>query len=83
MLNYFVGHAEDSAHTDRLYAALKAFKYLFRFIVQSRVLHLRWVQFLECALKIGPQIGFEILIDLVLDLTMKNFTSVFGQMDLQ
>ncbi|XP_043103667.1 dedicator of cytokinesis protein 5 [Puntigrus tetrazona] len=41
VLNYFVGHAEDPAHTERLYAALKAFKYLFRFIVQSRVLHLR------------------------------------------
>uniref|UniRef100_A0A673HQM3 Dedicator of cytokinesis protein 5-like n=1 Tax=Sinocyclocheilus rhinocerous TaxID=307959 RepID=A0A673HQM3_9TELE len=43
VLNYFVGHAEDSAHTERLYAALKAFKYLFHFIVQSRILYLRWV----------------------------------------
>ncbi|NP_001103482.1 dedicator of cytokinesis protein 5 [Danio rerio] len=42
VLNYFVGHAEDSTHTERLYAALKAFKYLFRFIVQSRVLYLRF-----------------------------------------
>uniref|UniRef100_A0A673HQC8 Dedicator of cytokinesis protein 5-like n=1 Tax=Sinocyclocheilus rhinocerous TaxID=307959 RepID=A0A673HQC8_9TELE len=41
VLNYFVGHAEDSAHTERLYAALKAFKYLFHFIVQSRILYLR------------------------------------------
>uniref|UniRef100_A0A671KNB0 Dedicator of cytokinesis protein 5-like n=1 Tax=Sinocyclocheilus anshuiensis TaxID=1608454 RepID=A0A671KNB0_9TELE len=40
VLNYFVGHAEDSAHTERLYAALKAFKYLFHFIVQSRILYL-------------------------------------------
>uniref|UniRef100_A0A671TDB2 Dedicator of cytokinesis protein 5-like n=1 Tax=Sinocyclocheilus anshuiensis TaxID=1608454 RepID=A0A671TDB2_9TELE len=43
VFNYFVGHAEDSAHTERLYAALKAFKYLFHFIVQSRILYLRWV----------------------------------------
>uniref|UniRef100_A0A671KPP9 Dedicator of cytokinesis protein 5-like n=1 Tax=Sinocyclocheilus anshuiensis TaxID=1608454 RepID=A0A671KPP9_9TELE len=42
VLNYFVGHAEDSAHTERLYAALKAFKYLFHFIVQSRILYLRF-----------------------------------------
>uniref|UniRef100_A0A672PIH3 Dedicator of cytokinesis protein 5-like n=1 Tax=Sinocyclocheilus grahami TaxID=75366 RepID=A0A672PIH3_SINGR len=40
VLNYFVGHAEDPAHTERLYAALKAFKYLFHFIVQSRILYL-------------------------------------------
>uniref|UniRef100_A0A8C1H256 Dedicator of cytokinesis 5 n=1 Tax=Cyprinus carpio carpio TaxID=630221 RepID=A0A8C1H256_CYPCA len=43
VLNYFVGHAEDPAHTERLYAALKTFKYLFHFIVQSRILYLRWV----------------------------------------
>uniref|UniRef100_A0A8C1AIZ7 Dedicator of cytokinesis 5 n=1 Tax=Cyprinus carpio carpio TaxID=630221 RepID=A0A8C1AIZ7_CYPCA len=43
VLNYFVGHAENPAHTERLYAALKAFKYLFCFIVQSRILYLRWV----------------------------------------
>uniref|UniRef100_A0A672PQR9 Dedicator of cytokinesis protein 5-like n=1 Tax=Sinocyclocheilus grahami TaxID=75366 RepID=A0A672PQR9_SINGR len=42
VLNYFVGHAEDPAHTERLYAALKAFKYLFHFIVQSRILYLRF-----------------------------------------
>uniref|UniRef100_A0A671KLM9 Dedicator of cytokinesis protein 5-like n=1 Tax=Sinocyclocheilus anshuiensis TaxID=1608454 RepID=A0A671KLM9_9TELE len=48
VLNYFVGHAEDSAHTERLYAALKAFKYLFHFIVQSRILYLRWVLFPLC-----------------------------------
>uniref|UniRef100_A0A8C2ASL7 Dedicator of cytokinesis 5 n=1 Tax=Cyprinus carpio TaxID=7962 RepID=A0A8C2ASL7_CYPCA len=40
VLNYFVGHAEDPAHTERLYAALKTFKYLFHFIVQSRILYL-------------------------------------------
>uniref|UniRef100_A0A672PQV2 Dedicator of cytokinesis protein 5-like n=1 Tax=Sinocyclocheilus grahami TaxID=75366 RepID=A0A672PQV2_SINGR len=49
VLNYFVGHAEDPAHTERLYAALKAFKYLFHFIVQSRILYLRWKTFvLNC-----------------------------------
>ncbi|KAG5840634.1 hypothetical protein ANANG_G00190820 [Anguilla anguilla] len=42
VLNYYVGHAEDSALTERLYSALKALKYLFRFIVQSRVLYLRF-----------------------------------------
>uniref|UniRef100_A0A8C2AV51 Dedicator of cytokinesis 5 n=1 Tax=Cyprinus carpio TaxID=7962 RepID=A0A8C2AV51_CYPCA len=42
VLNYFVGHAEDPAHTERLYAALKTFKYLFHFIVQSRILYLRF-----------------------------------------
>uniref|UniRef100_A0A8C2AV17 Dedicator of cytokinesis 5 n=1 Tax=Cyprinus carpio TaxID=7962 RepID=A0A8C2AV17_CYPCA len=42
VLNYFVGHAENPAHTERLYAALKAFKYLFCFIVQSRILYLRF-----------------------------------------
>ncbi|TRY86430.1 hypothetical protein DNTS_004205 [Danionella cerebrum] len=42
VLNYFVGHAEDPSHTETLYAALKAFKYLFRFIVQSRILYLRF-----------------------------------------
>ncbi|XP_030630565.1 dedicator of cytokinesis protein 5 [Chanos chanos] len=42
VLNNYVGHAEDPGLTERLYAALKAFKYLFRFIVQSRVLYLRF-----------------------------------------
>lgn len=42
MLNYYVGHAEEPGLTERLYAALKALKYLFRFIVQSRVLYLRY-----------------------------------------
>ncbi|XP_075881740.1 dedicator of cytokinesis protein 5 [Nelusetta ayraudi] len=42
VLNYYVGHAEDRTLTEMLYAALKALKYLFRFIVQSRVLHLRF-----------------------------------------
>lgn len=66
MLNYFVGHAEDPTHTELLYAALKAFKYLFRFIVQSRVLYLRWVLVLF-ALKNSLHKG---LIELVLDLSM-------------
>uniref|UniRef100_A0AAQ6A1Q9 Dedicator of cytokinesis 5 n=1 Tax=Amphiprion ocellaris TaxID=80972 RepID=A0AAQ6A1Q9_AMPOC len=42
VLNYYVGHAEEPQLTERLYAALKALKYLFRFIVQSRVLYLRY-----------------------------------------
>ncbi|XP_026124948.1 dedicator of cytokinesis protein 5-like [Carassius auratus] len=42
VLNYFVSHAENPAHTERLYSALKAFKYLFCFIVQSRILYLRF-----------------------------------------
>ncbi|XP_054587287.2 dedicator of cytokinesis protein 5 isoform X2 [Nothobranchius furzeri] len=41
VLNYYVGHAEEPTLTERLYAALKALKYLFRFIVQSRVLSFR------------------------------------------
>uniref|UniRef100_A0A6Q2Z8Y3 Dedicator of cytokinesis 5 n=1 Tax=Esox lucius TaxID=8010 RepID=A0A6Q2Z8Y3_ESOLU len=40
VLNYYVGHAEEPDLTERLYSALKALKYLFRFIVQSRVLYL-------------------------------------------
>uniref|UniRef100_A0A665TZ21 Dedicator of cytokinesis 5 n=1 Tax=Echeneis naucrates TaxID=173247 RepID=A0A665TZ21_ECHNA len=42
VLNYYVGHAEEPILTERLYVALKALKYLFRFIVQSRVLYLRF-----------------------------------------
>ncbi|KAM7391671.1 hypothetical protein PAMP_022339 [Pampus punctatissimus] len=42
VLNYYVGHAEEPILTERLYAALKALKYLFRFIVQSRDLYLRF-----------------------------------------
>ncbi|KAJ8285850.1 hypothetical protein GJAV_G00031660 [Gymnothorax javanicus] len=42
VLNYYVGHAEDTTLTERLYSALKALKYLFRFIVQSRILYLRF-----------------------------------------
>ncbi|XP_027695739.1 dedicator of cytokinesis protein 5 [Vombatus ursinus] len=42
VLNHYVGNAEDSSKTDLLFAALKALKYLFRFIVQSRVLYLRF-----------------------------------------
>uniref|UniRef100_A0A5F8G6Z5 Dedicator of cytokinesis 5 n=1 Tax=Monodelphis domestica TaxID=13616 RepID=A0A5F8G6Z5_MONDO len=41
VLNHYVGNAEDSSKTELLFAALKALKYLFRFIVQSRVLYLR------------------------------------------
>lgn len=44
VLNYYVGHAEEPVLTERLYAALKALKYLFRFIVQSRVLYLRYLR---------------------------------------
>ncbi|KAL9823364.1 dedicator of cytokinesis protein 5 isoform 1-T1 [Geothlypis trichas] len=40
VLNCYVGNAEDSSKTELLFAALKALKYLFRFIVQSRVLYL-------------------------------------------
>uniref|UniRef100_K7FID4 Dedicator of cytokinesis 5 n=1 Tax=Pelodiscus sinensis TaxID=13735 RepID=K7FID4_PELSI len=42
VLNYYVGNAEDSSKTELLFAALKALKYLFRFIVQSRILYLRF-----------------------------------------
>uniref|UniRef100_A0A4W5LQ93 Dedicator of cytokinesis 5 n=1 Tax=Hucho hucho TaxID=62062 RepID=A0A4W5LQ93_9TELE len=36
VLNYYVGHADKPVLTEGLYSALKALKYLFRFIVQSR-----------------------------------------------
>uniref|UniRef100_A0A673Z6M6 Dedicator of cytokinesis 5 n=1 Tax=Salmo trutta TaxID=8032 RepID=A0A673Z6M6_SALTR len=42
VLNYYVGHADKPVLTEGLYSALKALKYLFRFIVQSRVLYLRY-----------------------------------------
>uniref|UniRef100_A0A8D3E0M2 Dedicator of cytokinesis 5 n=1 Tax=Scophthalmus maximus TaxID=52904 RepID=A0A8D3E0M2_SCOMX len=42
VLNYYVGHAEEPILTEKLYVALKALKYLFRFIVQSRDLYLRY-----------------------------------------
>ncbi|XP_029018297.1 dedicator of cytokinesis protein 5 isoform X1 [Betta splendens] len=42
VLNYYVAHAEEPVLTERLYAALKTLKYLFRFIVQSRILYLRF-----------------------------------------
>uniref|UniRef100_A0A8C5CBA8 Dedicator of cytokinesis 5 n=1 Tax=Gadus morhua TaxID=8049 RepID=A0A8C5CBA8_GADMO len=42
VLNYYVGHAELPALAEKLYSALKSLKYLFRFIVQSRVLYLRF-----------------------------------------
>uniref|UniRef100_A0A8D1GG25 Dedicator of cytokinesis 5 n=1 Tax=Sus scrofa TaxID=9823 RepID=A0A8D1GG25_PIG len=40
VLNYYVANADDSSKTELLFAALKALKYLFRFIIQSRVLYL-------------------------------------------
>ncbi|XP_072561850.1 dedicator of cytokinesis protein 5 isoform X1 [Paramormyrops kingsleyae] len=42
VLNFYVGHAEDAGLSEKLYSALKALKYLFRFVVQSRVLYLRF-----------------------------------------
>ncbi|XP_030407880.1 dedicator of cytokinesis protein 5 isoform X4 [Gopherus evgoodei] len=42
VLNYYVRNADVASKTDLLFAALKALKYLFRFIVQSRVLYLRF-----------------------------------------
>ncbi|XP_069872785.1 dedicator of cytokinesis protein 5 isoform X1 [Dipodomys merriami] len=42
VLNFYVANADDSSKTDLLFAALKALKYLFRFIIQSRVLYLRF-----------------------------------------
>ncbi|XP_049341626.1 dedicator of cytokinesis protein 5 [Astyanax mexicanus] len=47
VLNYYVSHAEDPAVSERLYSSLKVFKYLFRFIVQSRVLYLRFYGYRE------------------------------------
>uniref|UniRef100_UPI00398F7855 dedicator of cytokinesis protein 5 isoform X1 n=2 Tax=Pristiophorus japonicus TaxID=55135 RepID=UPI00398F7855 len=41
VLNYYVANAENSEKTDLLFAALKALKYVFRFIIQSRKLYLR------------------------------------------
>ncbi|KAK2093848.1 Dedicator of cytokinesis protein 5 [Saguinus oedipus] len=40
VLNFYVANADDSSKTEMLFAALKALKYLFRFIIQSRVLYL-------------------------------------------
>uniref|UniRef100_A0A8D0T0J8 Dedicator of cytokinesis 5 n=1 Tax=Sus scrofa TaxID=9823 RepID=A0A8D0T0J8_PIG len=37
VLNYYVANADDSSKTELLFAALKALKYLFRFIIQSRL----------------------------------------------
>ncbi|XP_066499571.1 dedicator of cytokinesis protein 5 isoform X2 [Hoplias malabaricus] len=42
VLNFYVSHTEEQAYMERLYSALKSFKYLFRFIVQSRILYLRF-----------------------------------------
>ncbi|XP_034353486.1 dedicator of cytokinesis protein 5 isoform X1 [Arvicanthis niloticus] len=42
VLNFYVANAEDPSKTELLFAALKALKYLFRFIIQSRVLYLRF-----------------------------------------
>uniref|UniRef100_A0A667Y3U3 Dedicator of cytokinesis 5 n=1 Tax=Myripristis murdjan TaxID=586833 RepID=A0A667Y3U3_9TELE len=53
VLNYYVSHAEEPVLTERLYSALKALKYLFRFIVQSRVLYLRYQKELSDILHSG------------------------------
>lgn len=42
VLNFYVANAGDSSKTELLFVALKALKYLFRFIIQSRVLYLRF-----------------------------------------
>ncbi|XP_051051418.1 dedicator of cytokinesis protein 5 [Phodopus roborovskii] len=42
VLNFYVANADDPSKTELLFAALKALKYLFRFIIQSRVLYLRF-----------------------------------------
>nr|XP_020021267.1 dedicator of cytokinesis protein 5 [Castor canadensis] len=42
VLNFYVANADDASKTELLFAALKALKYLFRFIIQSRVLYLRF-----------------------------------------
>ncbi|XP_060011672.1 dedicator of cytokinesis protein 5-like isoform X3 [Lagenorhynchus albirostris] len=42
VLNFYVANADDSSKTELRFAALKALKYLFRFIIQSRVLYLRF-----------------------------------------
>ncbi|XP_006884978.1 PREDICTED: dedicator of cytokinesis protein 5 [Elephantulus edwardii] len=42
VLNFYVANAEDSSKTELLFAALKTLKFLFRFIIQSRVLYLRF-----------------------------------------
>ncbi|KAG8518214.1 Dedicator of cytokinesis protein 5 [Galemys pyrenaicus] len=42
VLNFYVANADDSSKTELLFAALKALKYLFRFIIQSRILYLRF-----------------------------------------
>uniref|UniRef100_A0A2K6F6W6 Dedicator of cytokinesis 5 n=1 Tax=Propithecus coquereli TaxID=379532 RepID=A0A2K6F6W6_PROCO len=42
VLNFYMANADDSSKTELLFAALKALKYLFRFIIQSRVLYLRF-----------------------------------------
>ncbi|MGH0129823.1 UNVERIFIED_CONTAM: hypothetical protein FKN15_039782 [Acipenser sinensis] len=42
VLNDYVGNAEDPNKTALLFSALKALKYLSRFIVQSRILYLRF-----------------------------------------
>ncbi|XP_029459966.1 dedicator of cytokinesis protein 5 isoform X2 [Rhinatrema bivittatum] len=42
VLNYYLGCADDSCQSEQLFTSLKALKYLFRFIVQSRILYLRF-----------------------------------------
>ncbi|XP_041065721.1 dedicator of cytokinesis protein 5 isoform X3 [Carcharodon carcharias] len=41
VLNYYVAKAENADKTELLFSALKALKYIFRFIIQSRQLYLR------------------------------------------
>ncbi|KAJ8798527.1 hypothetical protein J1605_016672, partial [Eschrichtius robustus] len=42
VLNFYVANADDCSKMELRFAALKALKYLFRFIIQSRVLYLRF-----------------------------------------
>ncbi|MEE6519865.1 hypothetical protein FKM82_017643 [Ascaphus truei] len=42
VLTLYVRSADDSSRSEMLFSSLKAIKYLFRFIVQSRVLYLRF-----------------------------------------
>ncbi|XP_030057685.1 dedicator of cytokinesis protein 5 isoform X1 [Microcaecilia unicolor] len=42
VMNYYLGRAENSTQSEQLFTSLKSLKYLFRFIVQSRILYLRF-----------------------------------------
>ncbi|KAB0392592.1 hypothetical protein E2I00_017734, partial [Balaenoptera physalus] len=55
VLNFYVASADDCSKTELRFAALKALKYLLRFIIQSRVLYLR-LRYLGAALKYLPSI---------------------------